>query len=58
MCGEKSPHSKQIEIRVDAAPGIPGEAWQGYFGRKVMELGRGRSAARHAVGDQPAHQGA
>ena len=35
----KSPHSKQIEIRVDAAPGIPGEAWQGYFGRKVAELG-------------------
>ena len=32
----KSPHSKQIEIRVDAAPG---EAWQGYFGRKVAELG-------------------
>ena len=35
----KSPHSKQIEIRVDAAPGIPGEAWQGYFARKVTELG-------------------
>jgi hypothetical protein len=35
----KSPHSKQIEIRVEAAPGIPGEAWQGYFGRKVTELG-------------------
>jgi hypothetical protein len=35
----KSPHSKQIEIRVDAAPGIPGEAWQGYFARKVAELG-------------------
>ena len=34
-----SPHSKQIEIRVDAAPGIPGEAWQGYFARKVTELG-------------------
>jgi len=35
----KSLHSKQIEIRVDAAPGIPGEAWQGYFARKVTELG-------------------
>jgi hypothetical protein len=35
----KLAHSKQIEIRVDAAPGIPGEAWQGYFGRKVTELG-------------------
>jgi hypothetical protein len=35
----KSPHSKQIEIRVDAAPGIPGEAWQGYFAPKVTELG-------------------
>jgi hypothetical protein len=35
----KSAHSTQIEIRVDAAPGIPGEAWPGYFGRKVTELG-------------------
>jgi hypothetical protein len=35
----KSPYAKQIEIRVDAAPGIPGEPWQGYFGRKVEELG-------------------
>jgi hypothetical protein len=35
----KSPYSKRIEIRVDAAPGIPGQAWQGYFGRKVEELG-------------------
>jgi hypothetical protein len=35
----KSPHSTQIEIRVDAAPGIPGEPWQGYFARKVAELG-------------------
>ena len=35
----KSPHSKQIEIRVEASPGIPGEAWQGYFARKVAELG-------------------
>jgi hypothetical protein len=35
----KSPHSNQIQITVDASPGIPGEAWQGYFGRKVTELG-------------------
>lgn len=35
----KSPHSKQIQITVDASPGIPGEAWQVYFGREVMELG-------------------
>ena len=35
----KSPHSKQIEIRVEAFPGVPGEAWQGYFARKVAELG-------------------
>ena len=35
----KSPHSKQIEIRVDAAPGIPGEAWQGHF-RTTSRRGR------------------
>jgi hypothetical protein len=35
----KSRHSKLIEIRLEASPGIPGEAWQGHFVRKVTELG-------------------
>jgi hypothetical protein len=45
----KSPHSKQIEIRVEASPGIPGEAWQGYFDRKVTELGTNAVCDSHGT---------
>jgi hypothetical protein len=45
----KSPLSNQIEVRVDASPGIPGEAWQGYFDLKVTELGTNAVCDSHGT---------